>query len=74
VEAAFKGAAVGDDLTVRFAGSDDVHWFKAPKLKAGDRAVFVLGRDPSTKELLAIDPRSILDEKQMPVVQRLMQR
>lgn len=74
VEEGLKGATAGEQLVVRFAASDDVRWFRAPKLKVGERAVFLLARDQVSKQLLAIDPGNVLSEREAANVRRLLQR
>jgi hypothetical protein len=47
VEKGTVPAAPGNQVVVRFAGSTDVRWYRAPKFAAGDEGVWVL-RDGAT--------------------------
>ncbi len=44
-----RGCTAGDSVSIIFAGSRDIAWFKAPKLKPGQDAVF-LAHPPSSHE------------------------
>lgn len=45
VESAFRGAQDGDTIVVRFSASEDVAWFRAPKLQIGQTGTFILPKD-----------------------------
>ena len=45
VESALKGAQDGDTIIVRFSASEDVAWFRAPKLQVGQTSTFILPKD-----------------------------
>jgi hypothetical protein len=45
VESGIKGARDGQEIVIRFPGSLDVAWYRAPKFKLGQEGTFVLQRD-----------------------------
>lgn len=47
VEAQHKGGDVGDEVIVRFPGSTDVRWYKAPKFRPGQQGLFMLHNQES---------------------------
>ena len=63
VETVAKGQVSSKIITVLFAHSTDVAWFRSPKLKIGDRRVLLLPRtDPFGKplaELAVVDPLDV---------------
>lgn len=74
VEAPIKGAQPGERLKVRFAASDDVRWFRAPKLRPDQRGVLILLREEKTSRLLVVDPGSVLAAEEFPRVRTLAAR
>jgi hypothetical protein len=48
VDNVIKGRVANKEITVRFPASTDVAWYKSPKLKEGQQAVFILGEDGAT--------------------------
>jgi len=48
VQTAIKGAAVGEQIVVRFPGSMDVAFARSPKLKPGDEQILVAVKDTLT--------------------------
>ena len=60
VQTVEKGKVTGKTIQVLFSNSSDVAWFRAPKLKPGDRGVWLLqNRDPFGKpvpELAVVSP------------------
>jgi len=53
VTAPIRGGDVGQVVTVVFAGSRDIEWFNAPKLSAGQDAIFIAHK-PSAAEKLTL--------------------
>jgi hypothetical protein len=45
VRSAVKGAQEGEKIVVRFSASEDVAWFRAPKLQIGQTGTFILPKD-----------------------------
>jgi hypothetical protein len=43
-----KGHVANKEVTLRFPASTDVAWYRSPKLKEGQQAVFILGKDGTT--------------------------
>lgn len=72
VDTGLKGARQGEKITVRFAASRDVAWFRAPKLEPNQRAVFLLRKDRDTKVFLLSDPRDLLAPEESGRAKRLM--
>jgi hypothetical protein len=55
VESVEKGKVTGKTIQVLFPNSSDVAWFRSPKLKPGDRGVWLLqNRDPFGKPVPAL--------------------
>lgn len=50
VEGVEKGSHTPNQVQVKYAASDDVAWYRAPKLHAGDQAVFLLHRGDAVAE------------------------
>jgi hypothetical protein len=48
VDSALKGASVGQQIVVRFPGSEDVLYYGVPKFKEGQEGVFLLQKDKET--------------------------
>jgi hypothetical protein len=48
VESAMKGARAGDEVVLRFPGSNDVMYRNAPKFKADQEGVFIMKKDSVT--------------------------
>ena len=77
VEKVHKGESKGATENVVFSNSKDVAWHKSPKLKDGDRGVFLLhskdhqGRP--TPGLAVVHPLDFQPIEQEPRVQRLLQ-
>lgn len=45
VESSIKGAEAGQEIVVRFPGSNDVAWYNVPKFKKGQEGTFFLKQD-----------------------------
>jgi hypothetical protein len=61
-------------LTVRFAGSDDVAWFDAPKFKKDQHGVWVLNKDPKSGQLIATDPADFQPDARLDAIKKLLTR
>lgn len=86
VDATEKGDASGSRVVVRFASSDDVQWYRAPKFEPGQRGVFVLhgkrdfpqigamdaGAAPAEDVYTVLDPADFQPAHKLPVVQALI--
>jgi hypothetical protein len=78
VESVEKGTAANGAVFVNFAKSDDVMWERSPKLKPGDRAIFLLQPGPERKAEFrvpgpyATDPLDELPVKELERVRRLL--
>ena len=55
VESGIKGARDGQEIVIRFPGSLDVAWYRAPKFKLGQEGTFFLQRDT-----LSGSPKAVL--------------
>ena len=60
VESALKGTTNGQNLVVRFPGSNDVAWRNYPKLRVGDRSVFLLDKDQ-----ISGNPKATLNNREV---------
>jgi hypothetical protein len=77
-----KGDGDQKTLQVHFSNSDDVMWFRAPKLRKGQTAILLLQRPgpglaplvrPGMRYLLT-DPQDLLGPDEMPRIKRLLRR
>jgi hypothetical protein len=81
VRGVIKGPKVGKEIEVLFANSDDISWYKSPKLHEGASGIFILRRvDP--KEIpedldratyQATDPLDFLPAERLPEVERAIE-
>jgi hypothetical protein len=72
VKSFIKGAPRPKIVVVRFPASTDIAWFRAPKLKKGERHVFILRRDATSGTAIvdgvsrpvftALDPQDVLSD------------
>ena len=70
VTAALRGVAPGELSRIIFAASRDITWFKSPKLKVGDDAVFLARRpgEPELDSLREIGAVSFIEKEHVDVV------
>jgi hypothetical protein len=75
VQSTEKGTAV-QTLTVSFPSSNDIRWFRSPKLQVGETGVFLLrrGRDRGAPALTALDPLDVRPLADRDHVRQLIQR
>ena len=57
----------------RFAASDDVAWFRSPKLTVGQQGVFLLRRGETAGTYVLIQPGSLLGIEEASRVKRLVE-
>lgn len=76
-----KGAKVGQEIDVVFANSEDIAWYKSPKLHEGASGIFIL-RHADPKEVpekverntyQATDPLDFLPAERLPEVERAIE-
>ncbi|MBZ5618070.1 MAG: hypothetical protein LAQ69_04940 [Acidobacteriia bacterium] len=82
VRSVVKGAKVGKEIDVVFANSEDIAWYKSPKLHEGAGGIFIL-RKADPKEVpekgerttyQATDPLDFLPAERLPEVERALER
>ena len=72
VESVEKGTHIGATKTILFASSRDIAWYQAPKVKEGDRGVWLLhNRDAQGKPAPAQAIVHPLDFQPMEELERL---
>jgi hypothetical protein len=59
VSRVLRGDMQANELRILFAASDDIHWYRAPKLKVGDEAVFLLQSAGKDSEKLGVEPKQL---------------
>jgi hypothetical protein len=82
VGSVLKGPRSGKTIEVLFASSEDMVWYKSPKLHEGDSGVFILrtrDEDETPRELAptvyqATDPLAFLPDERLPDVQRVIEQ
>lgn len=82
VERLLKGELDGDETRFLIATSDDVQWYRAPKLQEGDTGIFLLRPAPDTlrpfgassRIMALIDPLDFLSTESMPMVEELLRQ
>jgi hypothetical protein len=77
VEAVVKGKLPSQEVVVHFAHSRDIVWFRSPKLREGQRAVFLLQRTEAAGlpagGYVLLDPLDLQPVEQQPRIERLIQ-
>jgi len=80
VRGVIKGSKAGKEIKVLFANSDDIAWYKSPKLHEGVSGVFLLRlAEPNhlpkaaRNMFVAADPLDHLPAERLPEVERLLQ-
>jgi len=81
VRGVIKGSKAGKEIKVLFANSDDIAWYKSPKLHEGSSGIFILHRvnpkevpeevDRATYQ--ATDPLDFLPAERLPEVERAIE-
>lgn len=82
VGSVLKGPRSRKTIEVLFASSEDIVWYKSPKLHEGESGVFILGtrdEDEAPRELAptvyqATDPLAFLPDERLPDVQRVLEQ
>ncbi len=81
VRRVIKGPKVGKEIDVLFANSNDIAWYKSPKLHEGARGILILRRvdpkevpeDLDRATYQATDPLDFLPTERLPEVERAME-
>jgi hypothetical protein len=66
------GAAAGEEVTVQFAASMDVAWYRSPKLKQGDVVILILRRKDASKPFAVIDPEDRRSSSELKRIETLI--
>jgi hypothetical protein len=76
VESRLKGDVLADQkqLTVRFAGSDDVLWADSPKFKKDQHGIWVLNKDHKRGQFIATDPADFQPDARLDEIKKLLPR
>lgn len=76
VEKTLKGALDGDSVSVLFARNTDYRWFRAPKIHAGEHAIYLLHRDQDRehgmKGFFIVDSSDVAPAEDLERIQRLL--
>lgn len=78
VQSTEKASLPAGTVSVNFASSDDVMWERSPKLKQGQKAIFLLQPEPERKAefrvpgLYVTDPLDVLPTAELERVRRLL--
>jgi hypothetical protein len=66
VQRFIKGSGRSKRIVVRFPAAMDIAWVRSPKLKAGEKHIFILKKDKVTQSVYtALDPQDVLPENDL---------